>query len=186
MELEQSTLANLLRAYAITNWDLILIGDGSGSSAVHPCGWSVVIIDRRTGVRTLLVGGQNMGSITLAEALPYLLALQHFDSNIRGTIHAADPGERQELFVHILTDSQHTARAGQGKHSRDKYGAIWAGLDHFGKLGYYLNWHWFESGRENPFLLHSFTDEMASVGRSRMMDIEQSIELYELLPPGNR
>lgn len=181
-DIPASTLAHLLNSYAIQRWDILLIGDGSGSAHTLPCGWAVVIIDRMTGLRTLLVGGQNMGSITLAELLPYLVAMQYYDRHLRTPTHEVDT--LRKLDVHIFTDSQHTAMAGQGEHSRSKYGALWAGMDHFGKIGYQLHWHWFEGGRENPFLLHKLTDEIASEGRSLMKSFDQTSELYELLPPG--
>lgn len=184
-EINESTMTNLFRMHGVSRWDLMLIGDGSGSGATFPCGWAVTIIDRTTGTRTMLVGGQNMGSITLAEMLPYLLALQYFDVHMRGVIHAGGDRGRPDLVTHIFTDSQHVAMAGQGKHARSKYAALWAGMDHFDKNGYKLNWHWLNEGRDNPFLLHHLMDEIAAVGRSRMMEIEQTSELYELLPPGS-
>lgn len=179
--MSESSLQNLLQTYRVTDWDLILIGDGSGLSATDPCGWAVVLIDRVTGIRRMLMGGQSMGTVTVAELMPYIAALDHFHLAMRGQQHLK-PGQPYDLTVHIFTDSQHTAKAGAGKHSRAKHGGLWAAMTYFERQGYRLRWHWLEDGRENPFLLHKLMDEMSAEARARMKDVEQTAELYELLP----
>lgn len=181
-ELSDSTLEQLLRTHGVAGWDLILIGDGSGSGATQPCGWAVAIIDRLTSLRRLLVGGQNMGSISIAELWPYIMALDHFDSVMRGPAHRKDLRQPFSLNVHIFTDSSYIANSGQRASGRNKHGALWAATDYFERSGYNLTWHWLERGRDTPFLLHKLMDELASEGRSRLKGIEQTIELYELLP----
>ncbi len=182
VESPDSTLARLLQVHGVENWDLLLIGDGSGSGAMQPCGWAVALIDRATAIRRLLVGGLSMGSISIAELWPYVMVLDHFDSTIRGAVHRKSLKQTFSLDVHVFTDSQYIANAGARVASRGKHIALWAGIGYFERAGYNINWHWIQDGRDSPFLLHKLMDELASEGRHRMKGIEQTVELYELLP----
>jgi hypothetical protein len=47
-KVENKQLEDLLEEIGIDQWDFILIGDGSGSSFDHECGWGSVAIDRIT------------------------------------------------------------------------------------------------------------------------------------------
>ena len=175
-----TSLARLLTDYNVGKWDLIMIGDGSGSGADRACGWSVAIIDRLTGLRRMLAGAQNLGSITIAEVVPYIMALDYFNIVMRTPQHRTNMALPFSLDVHIFTDSSHTANAGKGLHTRVKHGGLWASIAYFEEHGYKLTWHWFE--RDNPFKLHKLMDEMASELRERVLNIEQTTELYALLP----
>ena len=175
-----TSLSRLLTDYNVSNWDVLLIGDGSGSGAEAPCGWAVTIVDRLTGRRRLLAGALTMGSITVGELMPYVTAMDHFDTVMRTPQHRKDLSIPLNLNVHIFTDSSHTANAGNKLHSRAKHGALWAAISHLENHGYTFTWHWFE--RNNPFKLHKLMDEMASELRERVLNIEQTTELYDLLP----
>jgi len=175
-----TSLSRLLADYGINRWDLILIGDGSGSGAMAPCGWAVTIIDRLTGVRRMLAGAQNMGSITVGELMPYVMAMDHFDTVMKTTQHRKDLALPFAMDVHIFTDSSCTALAGTGQYARTKHGGLWTVIAFFRARGYNFTWHWFK--RDNPFQLHKLMDEMASELRERVLNIEQTTELYDLLP----
>jgi hypothetical protein len=51
-------------------WDLALIGDGSGSRWTAPCGWSVVLVDRRTRQYHHFHGAASPASVNFAETIP--------------------------------------------------------------------------------------------------------------------
>ena len=47
----QEALPHMLERFKITDWDLLLIGDGSGSNWSYECGWGCVSIELSTSVR---------------------------------------------------------------------------------------------------------------------------------------
>lgn len=137
------SLQDLLQELGITTWDVLLIGDGSGTGWDSPAGWAVVLIDKPTRGRKLFYGAVNHGSINFAEGAPYFQALlwyHHF--------HGRDRLRRQgQLHVHVLTDSQVTTQHGQQANqlAADLPRAnspIWAGVREFVRLGYQLEFHW--------------------------------------------
>lgn len=97
-----ASLNEFLARHNATNWDVVLVGDGSGTDWEHPTAYAVVIIDRLTRRRELLMGGLSQGSVQLAELLPTLHALSWHDAIIA-------PAQRGAGFrgwnVHIFTDN---------------------------------------------------------------------------------
>jgi hypothetical protein len=135
-------LQALLQRASITDWDILLVGDGSGSKWDHPCGWATTLIDRATEGRKLVFGANNLGSVNMAEMLPYLMALSWFHQQF-GKERLR---QRAPIHVHIITDSQVTAQHGTrvANHALPNVGhrPFWAGIQELGRMGYRLTYHW--------------------------------------------
>lgn len=93
-------LSALLSKLQIDNWDILLIGDGSGGSG-GPCGWGCLSIERKDFSRKTWYGSMNEGTINVAEYMAYIQPLIYFAN------------QKAETFqhVHIITDSQVVAAA---------------------------------------------------------------------------
>lgn len=89
----------------IREWDVLLVGDGSGQTWERVCGWAAILVDRQTRGRRVFYGAANMGSNNFAECLPYLQALTWFDQ-----FHGRDRLKASGfLRGHVVTDSQAVA-----------------------------------------------------------------------------
>ncbi len=78
--------------------DVLVVGDGSGSTWERAIGWAAVIWDKRTDAIAVRFGGQLRGTVNIAEALSLLNPLQELASQPR----------RGVLSVACVTDSEVT------------------------------------------------------------------------------
>jgi len=124
-------------------WDVLLVGDGSGSGWAHACGWAATLICRRHQARRFFYGGMDCGSVNFAESMPYIQAITWYDAH-HGKALLKQLGM---LRVHILTDSQVIAgwgtKAMQG-HSElpRKHIGLFSAMREYRRLGYHCNFHW--------------------------------------------
>lgn len=138
------TLHEILAQLGITNWDLLICGDGSGSGWKDGCGWAATMVDRATQERRQFFGAMNAGSINLAELMPYLQALTWFHANGgRQRLHELS----RPLVVHVLTDSQVIYQQGILVAQMDNplpktQEAQWASVRQLSRMGYQMNYHW--------------------------------------------
>lgn len=135
----------VLRALGITNdeWDVIIVGDGSGSVWGRPGGWAAVLFDKHTGLRKLLCGALNDTTVNICELSPYIYAMQWY---------ARGPGKELQkvrqrgisvpIKVYILTDCEIIADQGNHKKDRDANAALWAAMDYFARLNYVIRFKW--------------------------------------------
>jgi len=137
-------LQKVLDRANIGDWDLLLIGDGSGTGWEDACGWASILIDKSNRARKTFYGGMNFGSVNLAEMMPYFQSMVWYHhSHGKARLKQKCP-----LLVHVITDSQVTAlhgnRAASGHEDLAKVGhrALWAAMREFAALGYRFEWHW--------------------------------------------
>jgi len=136
----QESLPDMLERLGIKKWDLLLVGDGSGSlyNIGRPCGWSCVSVERLTNLRRVWYGSANCGDINFAEMMAYLLPLRHYaDKAVKeGSLY--DPKD-----VHIITDAQFVAdRAKSVKSGIIRDAEVWQMFKQFANRGLILHWHW--------------------------------------------
>lgn len=142
-------LQTVLDRLQIRLWDLLLVGDGSGSGWANHCGWGGVLVDRNNLVgrnfhgRRFFYGAMNQGSVNLAESMPYLHSLQWYDANFGKELLRS----RGTLNVHILTDSQTIAQWGTramtpGTDVPRKGLVVWAAMRELRRVGYRCQMHW--------------------------------------------
>lgn len=165
-------------------WDLLLIGDGSGQGWALGCGWASVLIDRHSAQRKLFYGAMNSGTIGIAELFPYVHAMLWYS---RGAgkkrlqkLHNQF-GHAHRLNVHIITDSEITAKQGNGHAKRHTNTELWAAMDQFTRLGYSFSWHWVE---RDTIGLNVLTDYLSREARKVMNTIElpKGSSIYDFSP----
>lgn len=173
---ERQLLAKLLTSCNIgpTDWDLLLVGDGSGSGWSASCGWAATLIDRNNLVarnlngRRLFFGAAEPGSVNFAESAPYLQAIQWYDVHLGKDLLDVNG----TLRCHIITDSQVIAKWGvaatnpHGKLPR-KGLAIWASMREYARLGYQFEFHW---ARRQTSELNWLADLIAGLSRAAISD----------------
>jgi hypothetical protein len=135
-------IRHLAAELGISDWDVILVGDGSGSGWTVPTGWCCVLIDRVAKRRQKFYGGMNFGTSVMAELIPYVQALSYYHER-RSRLGEAGP-----CRVHIITDALPIATDGQallrgGKSLLDLKSnqPFWGALAAFGQLGYRIAFH---------------------------------------------
>jgi ribonuclease HI len=151
-------LEDLARALGIDAFDLLLVGDGSGTVYAEPAGWSCLAYDRIGGSVVLHAGAVTGGTNNFAELAPYVHALwfHHQEHPLGGPFRA-----------HVVSDSELTVRCGNRQYARRANGALWAAVEWFERNGYRLRWH--HLGRAtSPW--NRLADEVA--GRARRLITE--------------
>ena len=142
-------------------WDLIMVGDGSGSGWESPGGWCGIMLerDRETGLvkyHKPAIGGVNRGSINWLEAMPYWHMLREYNHNTE----TAPP-----IDVFIFSDSKWVVEAMSGKFRLKSHRDMRAVFRMYQQDGYRLNWT--HVPRE-VLALNSLADRIATTGREYM------------------
>lgn len=175
-----SSLYTLLKDLDIKAWDVLLIGDGSGSGWDIGVGWSCVVIDRHTKTRKIIHGGGSTGTVNIAELMAYVHAMLWYSSHIGKNLRKQYP--RKILDVHIITDSRVVANQGEKVGERNMEGlanrALWASISDIARQGYTFHWHWIERLTNE---LNWAADQMAGAARKAV----RSCELIEDIPDEN-
>lgn len=153
----------LLQKLKIDNWDLLLVGDGSGSTWDRECGWGCVSIEKSTLERRVWHGALSHGTVNVAEAMAYLQPLcWYVDRELKVRKHGGKIGVRH---VHIVTDSGYLQSSGD-KPARDllssNNGPIWNVFRQFSSHGILLHWHWV---RRETVELNEFADHLSKAAR---------------------
>lgn len=168
--------AELLQAVldraGITSWDVLLVGDGSGTGWQDACGWAAVLIDRESRGRRLFHGAMNVGSVNFAETMPYLQAINWYDQVGGGKDRLKQQGF---IRVHIITDSQVIAnwgtRAASSGDLPRKHIMLWAGVRELRRLGYQFYFHW---ANRSTTLLNWTADLIAGLSRREILQLAGS------------
>ena len=167
-------LQELLQRFNIQKWDVLLCGDGSGTTWGTPAGWCVILLDLVTGRKELITGAKNRGSINRAELQPYLEALAfHYYSINKGKLSRV-------LDVHIISDSEVTVKCGQGRYQRKTNNDLWCVVDFWRMKGYNLHWHHVPAHVADEPEVHVLTDKVAGESRKRM-ELAPSSDILETL-----
>jgi hypothetical protein len=188
-------------------WDVLLVGDGSGTARHKPCGWSCALLSRLPMFSRIFFGFRNTGGVPFAELQTYLQALEwhwfeHGQASLRSRLRT-DPVAR--LHTHILCDNFVTVEQGKTVNlgdkamKRDNQRFQWAAIDEFVACGYALNWHW---RPRNNNQLNRLCDRLAGICRKTAIAVENenldaaaAVSLYDyphrsgnvpIDPPGQR
>ncbi len=162
--LATGSLADLLHSLNIASWDVLLVGDGSGSVWGRPCGWGCVSIERLTPQgeelrRRIWYGAVNNGTVNVAEGIAYLLPLLWIHSLTLDQTH----GRPRFTRVHVLTDSQFVEMMGNKADTvRNKNGILWSAYNALKRVGVNITWHWV--GR-NEVALNQYADLLSKLSR---------------------
>ena len=160
------------------DWDVVLVGDGSGSTWQAGCGWAAVLIDRESKQRRVFFGAMSCGTVNLSELLPYLQAIMWYD-NAKNEWLKTTP--KTPVKIHVITDSKYTADAGNKLIPRKANKEIWAALDVVVQKGYHITWHWM--GRSETGL-NMLADHLSKLCRTTLgkVSVPDGTNVYAFNP----
>lgn len=154
----------LLDDLGIKNWDVLLVGDGSGSGWEIGCGWGCTILDRVTRTRKLVFGGGNTGTVNVAELMAYVHGMMWYASHLGKDLKRSNPAK--VIKVHIITDSAVIVNQGGKVRDHSVEGvanrALWAAMNDIARQGYSFEYHWIERLSNE---LNWAADQLAGVAR---------------------
>jgi hypothetical protein len=159
-----ASIEGMTQELGIQFWDLLIVGDGSGSGWDKGTGWSCVLLDRFSWHAKLFYGGINTGTITIGELFPYLHALIWYfsgDGPGKDRLNAVRATGRA-MQVHIVTDNAAVALGGNVPESRHSNLELWCALDHIRSRGVSLVFHHW---RRDSVSLNILADEVARQSR---------------------
>lgn len=160
-----ASLHALLNRLRITDWDFLVVGDGSGSTWGFPAGWAAVSVANRTFARKVWWGAVSDGTVNFAEIMAYMQFLTWLGA--REDDRRAAGKRRRVVHVHIITDSQYVSNTGAKTTRFDvkKNSVLWAAFDVLARQGIVLHWHWL--ARETTEL-NSYVDKLSKLARGRL------------------
>lgn len=154
-------LNKLLKAYEISEWDFILVGDGSGTTWEHECGWASTLICRASKMRKVFYGAMSEGTNIVAEMMAYMHPLLFLTSQ---KIDPKAGGHR----VHIFTDCQPLVTCWK-QNDRRTNKVLWGLISQVQKLGFVLQFHWLP---RDTYQLNQFADAAAGLSRKGLINTE--------------
>ncbi len=166
------TLQALLARLEIEAWDLLLVGDGSGSKWDYPCGWACTALEHDSLERKAFYGAMNDGTVNIAELMAYLAPLSWYTTKVDAQRKAS--GDFRVRQIHIITDSSYTQGRGEAKDAvtMKRNAILWGAFALIERRGFHLHWHWME--REEA-ALNRFADALSRAARMQ-------IQAFSLLP----
>jgi ribonuclease HI len=119
-----------IKSLNLPPYDVLLIGDGSGTIATKCSAWACWRHIAQTDKLELHCGSFSFGTNNFAELIPYIgvLWLDYYEKPIF------------PRHVCIVTDSEVTAKCGNGEYSRSSNTFLWKQVDMLQEAGYYLKW----------------------------------------------
>jgi len=163
----QAALRDLLASHGISEYDLVLIGDGSGNAWNKAAGWAVFMGHPARQQFKLLYGGLSEGSINLVEAWAYLHALSWF----HGQRDKHEARIQPRVRVKIITDSDLTVQCGNravdmSQATPEVNAPTWSAFREFARRGYDIQFFW---SRRATHIFNTCADTLASRARESTM-----------------
>jgi ribonuclease HI len=137
MDIRQQQIEEIATKLDIRSYDLLLIGDGSGTQIGQPCGWFATLYESSTGKVREYWGGASSGTNNFAELQPYIHALWSYHTEVYGN---EGRGPARQLRVVVVSDSELTVKCGTGKYVRKANGILWAAVRWLEDNGYVIAW----------------------------------------------
>jgi hypothetical protein len=163
-------------------WDLILIGDGSGSKWDNPGGWACSMIMKSRETKevhyfTPLVGAVSRGSINWLEAVPYWHCLRHHYYHMDGKELCADGG----VDVFIVSDSEWVVKTMSGRQSARTHDDMVMLFQYYRQHGYRMQWR---HVKRDVIKMNKIVDMLAVNAREYISDMEYPSVSKEFPPHG--
>jgi ribonuclease HI len=156
----------LAKTLGLDEFDLLLVGDGSGNTVETPCGWHCSVFDRRAGTARQLFGSASAGTNNFAELSPYVHALWAYQTRRFGNAGAVPTNP---VRVAVVSDSEVTVRCGNRQYERRANGALWAAIEWFERNNYQIRW---VHVRRNTNPLSALSDQVAGLARAAISRLE--------------
>jgi ribonuclease HI len=116
---------NLINELSLPSFDILLIGDGSGTVVDTPCGYACFGYEFTSKEVNIFYGGTSNGTNNFAELIPYINALWYYNYK-----------NNEPSNVLIVSDSELTVRHGNRQYSRNSNKILWASLNYLESIGY--------------------------------------------------
>ena len=160
------SIPDILNSLQIDDWDVLLIGDGSGAgwNLLSGCGWASVLIDKYSNNHKVFMGATSPGTITIGELSPYLFAMNwYMSSDGPGSSRVKDASfSGRPLRVHIVSDNAHIVNSGNRLCERKANKALWVAMDSFATQGCSMQYHHI---KRSTVLMNVLMDELARQSR---------------------
>lgn len=135
-------------------WDIIVVGDGSGSRWGYGGGWATILFDKFTGLHKVQWGALSDTTINICELSPYIYSVLWHHRCVANMIRKQKKQAGQMFPVietHIITDCEIIAKQGRGEMKRELNSPLWASFIAFERLGFNFHFHWInrDSGLAN-------------------------------------
>jgi ribonuclease HI len=163
------TLEDLLRELGITKWDLILVGDGSGSTWQREAGWAVTALEKTRMERKVFYGAMNCATSQIAEIMAYVHPLLWYVD------HCSTAHKMRMRHAHVITDSSYVRNQGEKDYRNPGcHELLWSSLSMMSRLGIDLHWHWIP---RQSAALNVYADALAGAARKLLKDNCQISEI---------
>jgi hypothetical protein len=158
-------MVSLAEELKLGEYDLLLVGDGSGTRIGQTCGWSCSLYEKWSGVVQSYFGGASTGTNNFAELIPYIHALWTYDVNRFGGHGLPYP---KVIKVAIVSDSEVTVRCGNRIYHRLANQTWWRAFEWFEEHGYSFEWR---HVRRNTNTISEMSDKQSRAVRLIMEGI---------------
>lgn len=158
-------LQKIAKEVGVGEFDLLLIGDGSGMTYDSPGGYFSWVYNKKTGEVSRVCGANSNSSNNFCELFPYIHALIVYDNSSEHSRFFSP--RKQKLRVAVVSDSELTVKCAKKEYGRKANLPLWAAIDWFEENGFELKW--FHTRRNtNPASSHA--DKIAGECRKRFAE----------------
>jgi ribonuclease HI len=166
-------IQGFLTKHGVTEWDVLIFGDGSGTGWKDAGGFAC-LIHTRAGKRGSVVGGVTNTTINSMELFAYIAGLRyHYYQMIKEKMPTP-------LKLHVFTDSAYVQNGGNGSTVVKSNKDLWNDLHLFRTWGYELTFHLVH---RNSTPMHVWADQKAGEARRALLALRPNdTELYAATP----
>ena len=158
---EDQSLKKILKEFNVSDWDYVVVTDGSGCSFNMGMGYASVVICRETSRRQILYGAANLGTVSLAETLAIVQAVEWILYNEEQRKKRIP--KTRIAQVHIFTDSEYLEqKADKGTVGVNKNIGLLSILSQYSRRGITLRMHY---AHRETLLLNSYVDRISRLAR---------------------
>ena len=176
-----TTLRSLLRYLKIKSddWDMLIVGDGSGTTWEKEMGWGSVLVEKGTFKRPVFHGGMSSGTNNMAEMMAVLHPLMYLVNSKKGV---KDGGCR----VHVVSDSEYVVNglahvspvwANKLKVNRE----LWMAIHMTRRKGLIITGH---HVRRDTIALQQLGHELANISRKSQLPLvgDSGLNAHDMNP----
>ena len=127
---------NLTTTLKLPIYDILIVGDGSGTTVDKPGGAACIMYDYANKTIAWYTSSFNHATNNFSELVPYIHALWAYECINKQSQN------KYRLRVEIVSDSEVSVKCGNKEYTRNANAMLWASIDWFNSHGYALHWNW--------------------------------------------